>query len=388
MNETQRRVSARPFSVGGLVVLVALLATAFAMPGGGAFAAPQEYVLGPGDAVDIVVYGQADLSETVTVKPDGMIALPLVGQVKAGGRTTAQLEQDLVAAYRKFLKAPTISVKVNQFRTNRIYVLGQVFKPGQYELKPSAGILELLAAAGGPTTRADLAKAVLIRDKTDTRQLDLVTAIKQSKDPAIALEPEDVVYIPETDARIIILGQVNRPGAYDLLEGQRVTDLIAGAGGPTTKAALPQAFVVRGEQQIPVDLKKALDGDPGANIVLQPRDMMVVPESRERIAVLGEVNRPGPLDFKPDMKLVDAIALAGGQTDKANLGRVQIVRVEGSKGKTINVDFNKVLRAQDPSQNIQLQNGDIVYVAKKGFSLDMLGGIVNIYYLLRTAAGF
>ncbi|HKX19296.1 MAG TPA: SLBB domain-containing protein [bacterium] len=388
MNKTQRRAGARSLRVGVALSLIALLVVVFAIPGSDASAAPKEYVLGPGDAVDVVVYGQADLSEIVTVKPDGMIALPLVGQVKAAGRTTAQLEQDLVAAYRKYLKAPTVSVKVNQFRTNRIYVLGQVFHPGQYELKPSAGILELLAAAGGPTTRADLAKAVLIRDKTDTTQLDLVTAIKQSKDPAVALEPEDVVYIPETDARIIVLGQVNKPGAYDLLEGQRVTDLIAGAGGPTAKAALAQAFVVRGEQQIPVDLKKALAGDPGADIVLQPRDMMVVPESRERIAVLGAVNKPGPQDFKPDMKLVDAIALAGGQTNNADLRKVQIIRIENGQGKTINVDFNKVLRAQDPSQNVQLQNGDIVYVSQKGFTLALLGGIVNIYYLLRTAAGF
>ena len=368
--------------------LALVLAIALATGAGAAPVDQKGYLLGPGDSVDVTVYGQADLSQTVTIKPDGMIALPLVGEVKAAGRTTAQLEQDLAKVYLKYLKAPAVSVKVSQFRTTRIYVLGQVAHPGQYELKPSAGILELLAAAGGTTTRADLAKAVLIRDKTETTQLDLLGAIKQSKDPAISLQPDDVLYIPETDARIIVLGQVNHPGAYDLLEGQRVTDLVAGAGGPTTKAALAQVFVVRGEQQIPVDLQKALAGDATANIVLQPRDMMVVPESRDRIAVLGAVNRPGPLDYKSDMRLVDAIALAGGQTEKADLGRVQVVRLDGTKAKTINVDFNKVLRAQDPTQNLALQNGDIVYVSPKGFSLNILGDIANIFWVLRTAAGF
>jgi polysaccharide export outer membrane protein len=367
------------------VVLAVSLVWALSRVAAGASAPPSGYVLGPGDAVDIVVFGQADLSQTVAIKPDGMIALPLVGEVKAAGRTTAQLEQDLVKVYLKYLKAPAISVKVSQFRTSRIYVLGQVARPGQYELKPSAGILELLAAAGGPTTRADLAKAVLIRGKTETAQLDLLGAIKQSKDPSVALEPDDVLYLPETDARIVVLGQVNRPGAYDLVEGQRVTDLIAGAGGPTTKAALTQAFIVRGEQQIPLDLKKALDGDATANIVLQPRDMMVVPESRERVAVLGAVNRPGPLDFKPDMQIVDAIALAGGPTDKGNLSHVSVVRSDGTKAKVINVDFAKVLAGRDPKQNITLQNGDIVYVNPKGFTIE---SIVNFFYLLRTAAGF
>jgi polysaccharide export outer membrane protein len=349
----------------------------------GAPAAPASYVLGPGDSIDIVVFGQPDLSQTVTIKPDGMVALPLVGEMKATGRTTAQFQDDLVKAYRAYLKAPSVEVKISQFRTSRIYVLGEVARPGQYEVKPNDGLLELLAAAGGPTPRADLAKAVLIRNKNETTKLDLLGAIKEAKDPPVALEPEDVVFIPETDARIIILGQVNHPGAYQLLEGQHATDLIAGAGGPTPQAALTQAFVVRGTQQIPVDLKKAMDGDTSANIVLEPRDMMVVPESRERIAVFGQVNKPGPYDFKPDMKIVDAVALAGGPTDKANLGQIHIVRLEGGKAKTINVDFNKVEQGQDPSQNVALQSGDLVYVAAKGFTLDMFNSALNYFLLFR-----
>src|SRR5579863_2696607 len=87
------------------VVLAVSLVWALSRVAAGASVPPSGYVLGPGDAVDIVVFGQADLSQTVTIKPDGMIALPLVGEVKAAGRTTAQLEQDLVKVYLKYLKA-------------------------------------------------------------------------------------------------------------------------------------------------------------------------------------------------------------------------------------------------------------------------------------------
>jgi len=347
----------------------------------GAPAAPAGYILGPGDSVDIVVFGQPDLSETVTIKPDGLVELPLVGDVKAAGRTTGQFADDLVKAYRTYLKAPSVSVKIQAFRTTRIYVLGQVFKPGQYELKPNAGILELLADAGGPTTRADLAKAVLIRNKTETTQLDLIVAMKDGKEPAVTLEPDDVVYLPETDARIVILGQVNRPGAYDLLEGQHVTDLLAGAGGPTAGAGLTKAFIVRGAQQIPVDLRKAMDGDTAANVVLQPRDMVVVPENKERVAVLGAVNKPGPIDFKPEMTILDAIELAGGETNKANLGHVKIVRNEGGKPKTIDVNFDKVMKAQDLTQNLVLQSGDIVFVPSKFFTADLFQSLTNIFWM-------
>jgi polysaccharide biosynthesis/export protein len=367
-------------SRGRAAVAVILAVMFLGVSGAAGAAAPPtgEYVLGPGDAIDIAVFGQPDLSENVTIRPDGMVALPLVGQVKAAGRTTAQLEQDLVVVYTKYLKAPAVSIKVSQFRTSRIYVLGQVTRPGQYELKPNAGVFELLAAAGGPTPRADLAKAVLIRNKTDTRQLDLLSAIKRSEDPAVALEADDVLYLPETDARIIVLGQVKNPGAYTLLEGQRVTDLVAAAGGVTPQAALTQAFIMRGDQQIPVNLQKATGGDASADVVLQPRDMMVVPESRERIAVLGQVNRPGPYEYKPDMHVVDAVALAGGQTDKADIKRVQVVRTDATgKAKMIAVNFDKILKGQDPAQNVALQNGDIVYVLQKGFTLELLGGILN-----------
>ncbi len=372
----------------GVVVLMAI--SIASMTAGGAAAAPsgqETYLLGPGDAIEITVFGQPDLSHTVTIKPDGTIALPLVGEVAAAGRTTAQLEKDLTKLYLKYLRAPSISIAVREFRTSRIYVLGQVNRPGEYQLKPSAGVLELLAAAGGPTTRADLAKAVLIRGKTETQQLDLLGAIKQSKDPDVALEPGDVVYIPQTDPRIIVLGEVTHPGAYDILEGQHVTDLIAGAGGLTTKAALTRAFIVRGQEQIPVDLQKALAGDTAANIPLKPGDMMVVPESHERIAVLGAVNKPGPYDFTPNLKLVDAIALAGGQTDRANLGRVQVVRVDGTKATMVTVNVAKALSAQDPGQNIALQSGDIVYVTPKGLSLDQLGSVFNVFYVLRLLVG-
>src|SRR3990172_6189560 len=108
------------------------------------------YILGPGDTIDIVVYGEADLSRTVTIKPDGAVSLPLLGEVKAAGKTTTQFAVDLGKLYAKYLKQPSISVTVREFRIDRIYILGQVSRPGEYQLRPGIGIMELLAHAGGP----------------------------------------------------------------------------------------------------------------------------------------------------------------------------------------------------------------------------------------------
>ena len=349
--------------------------------------APETYVLGPGDTLEIVIYGEADLSRTVTVKPDGAISLPLLGEVKAAGKTTTQLAADLTRAYSRYLKQPSISVTVRELRVDRIYILGQVSRPGEYQLRPGAGIMELLASAGGPTNRADLAKVVVMRGRIEATQLNLLEAFAVNKNPEFRLVAGDVLFIPETDRRITVLGQVNRPGAYELLEGQRVSELLAAAGGLTTRAAPERGFVVRGAQQIPVDLKKVLAGDLEANVQLQPGDMMVVPESQNRIAVLGAVNNPGTFALSEGMKVVEAVAQAGGPNTRGALSGVTIVRLEGSQMKRIVVNLERALSGQDISQNVALQTGDVVFVPEKGFTLPQLAQWLNAFNLMRIVFG-
>lgn len=349
--------------------------------------AQEAYILGPGDTLDIVVYGEPDLFRTVTVKPDGAVSLALLGEVKAAGRTTTQLAADLTRLYGKYLKQPSISVTVREFRVDRIYILGQVSRPGEYQLRPGIGIMELLANAGGPTGRADLAKVVVIRGRTEAQQLNLLEAFATNRNPDVKLLAGDVLFVPETDKRIVVLGQINRPGAYELLEGQRVSNLIAAAGGLTVRAAPQKAFIVRGPEQIPVDLEKVLAGNLEANVTLSSGDMLVVPESQNRIAVLGAVNNPGTFGLTEGMKVVEAVALAGGPTGRGTLRQVIIVRVEGGQTKRIVVNLERVLSGQDAGQDTALQNGDIVFVPDRGVTVGQAGEWLNLFNLLRILFG-
>lgn len=349
--------------------------------------AQEAYILGPGDTLDIVVYGEPDLFRTVTVKPDGAVSLALLGEVKAAGRTTTQLAADLTRLYGKYLKQPLISVTVREFRVDRIYILGQVSRPGEYQLRPGIGIMELLANAGGPTGRADLAKVVVIRGRTEAQQLNLLEAFATNRNPDVKLLAGDVLFVPETDKRIVVLGQINRPGAYELLEGQRVSNLIAAAGGLTVRAAPQKAFIVRGPEQIPVNLEKVLAGNLEANVTLSSGDMLVVPESQNRIAVLGAVNNPGTFGLTEGMKVVEAVALAGGPTGRGTLRRVIIVRVEGGQTKRIVVNLERVLSGQDAGQDTALQNGDIVFVPDRGVTVGQAGEWLNLFNLLRILFG-
>jgi polysaccharide biosynthesis/export protein len=289
----------------------------------------------------------------------------------AAGKTTSQLTAELIQRYSKYLRVPSITVAVRQVRVDHISVLGQVNRPGEYEIRPGESILDVLASAGGPTERADLGKAQVLRgNPVQTIDLNILEAFMKDKDPELKLEPGDVVFVPAADRRMVALGQVNRPGAYDLLEGQHVSDLLAAAGGLASQAAPQRAFIVRGDQQIPVNIQDVLAGNQDANLSLQPGDMMVVPQGQAQIVVMGAVSRPGKYDFQEGMKLIDAVAQAGGQTPSGNLNQVAIVRLEGGKTNTTAVHLDRALSGQDMSQNVALRPGDIVFVAEKGITLD------------------
>jgi len=363
-----------------IVVLAAVLVVA--LPAAGQ---PQntDYILGPGDTIDVALFGDADLSRSVTIKPDGTIALPLVGEVKASGMTTTQLAAQLVRLYSKYKKAPSITVVVREFRVDRMYILGQVSRPGEYQIRPGLGILELLASAGGPTNRADLAKATIIRGGKETMQVNLLEAIAKSKSPDVQIVAGDVLFLPETDRRMVVLGQVNRPGPYDLVEGQRLTDLIAAAGGVTPRAAKTRAFVVRGAEQVPVDLEKAMAGVIEANLPLKASDTLVVPEFQNQIAVLGAVTRAGTFDLREGMKVVDALAMAGGRTEKGNLSQVAVIRLEGGQTKTITANIDSALKGQDTAQNLSLQHGDVVFVPERGWTVTDIIRYLSVANLAR-----
>jgi protein involved in polysaccharide export with SLBB domain len=215
--------------------------------------------------------------------------------------------------------------------------------------------------------------------------VDLFAAVKSNKDPDVKLQAGDVLFIPETDKRIVALGMVQRPGPYDLLEGQHLSDLIAAAGGLSTKAAMDKAFIVRDGAQTPVDLQKVMGGDATANVSLRPGDMLVVPENKDRVLVMGTVAKPGPYDYAENMTIIDAIAAAGGSTDKSNLRGVQVVRAVNGKEQNIPVKADLAMNGKDLSQNIKLQSGDLVYVPQRGMNLLE---IINTLGIFRWMLGF
>jgi polysaccharide export outer membrane protein len=121
------------------------------------------YVIGANDLLNIYVWKEKDLTQDVTVMPDGKISFPLIGEVVAAGQTVSQLRDAIANKLQKFVTAPEVTVIVKEARSQIIYMIGKVTKPGTYPLIPQMTILQALSAAGGTTEWADTKNILIVR---------------------------------------------------------------------------------------------------------------------------------------------------------------------------------------------------------------------------------
>lgn len=161
----------------------------------------QEYIIGPEDLLEINVWKNADLSKAVTVRPDGMITLPLIGEIKAGGSTANQLREAISKRLEKYKDIPEVTVTVAQVNSYNIYVLGEVRTPGKYQLRSYTTVLQAIALTGGFSQWAKKNDMVILRktqngldQKIKVRYNDVLRD-KGSK-PDELLYPGDTLIVP------------------------------------------------------------------------------------------------------------------------------------------------------------------------------------------------
>ncbi|HEX6906783.1 MAG TPA: polysaccharide biosynthesis/export family protein [Terriglobales bacterium] len=248
-------------------------------------------VIGPGDEVDINVYGAPDLSGHTRVGSDGNISLPLVGYVRVAGLTSDQAQQAISGQLQEknVVKTPQVSVFVKEYTNSEISVAGEVAKPGVFSVLGPHRLLDVLEAAGGLTEKASDTITISHRG---TEQL---TTVHLSNDPAVTaranieLQPGDTVVVPKAGI-VYVLGEVSRPGGYALNASGGVTllQVLAAAGGTTNLASLSGTKMVRrtssGLKEIPVPMKGLLHAKV-ADFPMQPGDIIYVPSSRVKSAL-------------------------------------------------------------------------------------------------------
>ena len=378
-----------------------LLGTLAAAPAalGARAATPDDYRFAPGDLIEVTVAPQHSFDRTVTIQPDGKISYPNVGQLHAAGLTVAQLVQKLRDGLNRDLVDPLVTVSLREAgkrEAGRASLLGAVRSPGGFEIKDGTTLAEALAAGGGPSPTADLRRVTITRADGSVKTVDLAQTDRTGRiEQNLELQPGDMIVVPEgAPPAVLVLGDVAKPGSYEIHRDARLLDAISLAGGPTERADLRRVSLAR--QGVPgskvLDLQPLLaKGDtsnPELNPLLQPGDTIFVPETAQQIYVLGSVSKPGLYPIRPNDRVLDLLVAAGGAGE--GVSKAVLVR-RGANGQAVprELDLKKLMAKGDQAENAPLQPGDVLYVPDKkthrpaAEALGLLWPLTSLFTLLR-----
>jgi len=247
------------------------------------FAFGGDYIIGEGDVLDISVWGVSELSLTATVRPDGKITIPALGEIAVAGFTPKELQALLTERMKTLVKDPTITVIVAEINNNKVFVFGGGVEPGVYTLNQRTTLSQLLTQVSG-IRNADLERAYLLRNNKKIKEGFYKLFITGDLSEDILLEPKDVIFTPAlVEKNVYVVGAVTTPTIIEYREGLTVMEAILTAGGFTKFAKQNNTVIYRRrddkELKITVKMKNLIQkGDMSQNIMLKPGDYIVAKE--------------------------------------------------------------------------------------------------------------
>jgi protein involved in polysaccharide export with SLBB domain len=311
----------------------------------------ENYRLGPGDVLVLILTGDVERSHTLTVTREGFIVIPQVGQIYVANLTLGQLQDQLYtrlgrvySGVRRGGNATTrFQVSLARLRMIQIYVAGDVVRPGAYQMSSAGTVLTALYAAGGPTTNGSFRHVEVRRGRALVDSLDLYEYLLRGANPTdIRLQTGDVVFVPVHGGFATVTGKVVRPAIYELRPNESLRDAIAFAGGFDPSAVQTRVTIHR---ILPVDSRgpggrarvvvavgaDQFTGGVAPTVPMVAGDSVTVHAVADRqrgfVTVRGNVWVEGEVGFTPGMKLSDAIRLAGGPRPDVYLSRILVTRM-------------------------------------------------------------
>ena len=245
-----------------------------------------DYRLGAGDLVQLYAMDVAEINRKYVIGPDGKITLPGIGVISLNGLTREEAMERVEERLKGIYLNPKISIIIEEYNNNRIFVLGEVRKPGQYNFPGRPLLLSALARAEGLTDKADLRGCTVLRGQGMVIEIDLYDLLRKGDRALnIPLLPEDSVYVKASDENTFyVLGEVSHPGVFSRGQKVDVIRAIAMAGGQTRDAQLGAVRVLRREKEGPpkmyeVNLAAILRGEAEYIPSIESGDVVYVPRS-------------------------------------------------------------------------------------------------------------
>ncbi len=272
---------------------------------------PNDYVIGPGDEIDVRVWGPVTINSRTTVNRNGEIYVPQVGNISVVGVQYSKLESRLKTELNRVFKNFELAATLGRLRTVKVFVVGEAADPGEYTVSSLSTLVTAIFASGGPSPYGSLRRIQLKRGDTVVAELDLYQLLlhgDKSKD--VPIQPGDVIFYPPSGGYVALVGSVAQPAIYESKTGLTMADLISEAGGPTEVADNERILVER------IDAKQArsateLTAEQAKNALVQKGDIVriqsVVPRFDNVVTLRGNVANPGRYEWKQGMRILDLI---------------------------------------------------------------------------------
>ncbi len=332
-------------------------------------ATPVNYILGPGDELQVSVYGVQEFNASIPVTVEGKVNIQYVGQISVSGMTIEAATQKIKAAIAKVYSTvksgqSQVGVSLTRIRTIKVTLIGSK-QPGNYSISSLATVYNALFLGGGPGKNGSYRNIELLRNNKVYKNIDIYKfLVNGDQSDNVGLKDNDVIRIPAYTHRVTVEGQVRRPGLFEMKSGETFNDLLSFASGFNEFAYTASVNVLqKTNKEFKVkDIKQSEYGSykPLAGDVF--RVSKILNRFENRIKIEGAVFRPDIYSFYEGMRISDLIAQADGLKEDAYADRATIVRLKSDlTTEAVNVNLTKAL-AGDVEANISLKREDIVTV--------------------------
>ena len=332
-------------------------------------ATPVNYVLGPGDELQISVFGVQEFNASIPVSVEGKVSIPYVGQIAVSGMTieaaTQKIRNAIAGVYSTVRSGQSqVGISLSRIRTIKVTLIGSK-QPGNYSVSSLATVYNALFLGGGPAKNGSYRNIELLRNNKVYRTIDLYRfLVKGDQSDNIGLKDNDVIRIPVYTQRVTIEGEIKRAGIFEMKKGETFTDLLAFASGFNELAytasvnvmqKTAKEFKVKDIYAAEYASYKPLSGDVF-------RVSKILNRFENRIKIEGAVFRPNTYSFYEGMRISDLVSKADGLKEDAYTKRARIIRLKADlTTEIVNVNLEKALN-HEAEANIELHKEDMVTV--------------------------
>ncbi|HWJ06048.1 MAG TPA: SLBB domain-containing protein, partial [Steroidobacteraceae bacterium] len=331
---------------------------------------PAEYVVGPGDRLEVQLFGNTKGRHSLVVNRDGSVMFPDLGPIAVSGMRFEEVRARIEARVNDQMIGTQAVVSMGDLRSIRVFVLGEAQRPGSYTVSGLSTITNALFVSGGVKPIGSLRNIQLKRDGRVVKKLDLYDMLMNGDtSDNVRLLPGDVIFVPPVGSTVGVTGEVRRPAIYEITGEATAADLLFLAGGLKPEADPTLATLERIDQRrdrtvVNVDLS----GAQARSTRVQTGDVLVVPSARptygNAVQLLGHVYRPGTRQYRSGLRLTDVLPSVAELKPNADLHYVLIRRERGDSRRieAVSADLAEALRAPGSEADPVLSPRDRIFV--------------------------